>query len=324
VQNYLYCLDENYNIQGSISIFSLLSKSSETVNIYILHKNPSSFEKYLKIISTKLKNVNFFIYKFDKTGVNFPNIKDTHVSEATYYRFFIDEFLPADLKEVMYIDADIVCMKSLTNSYRKEIKKLKESDFIISAKTEFSNDEELYGYHDEFNRLEMKGSKYFNAGVMFIDLEKWRKARIQNKLLDKQNTLNRKIQLWDQDVLNSYFDGKYIELDKYLNYVVNIWIYIKDFNHSENISPKEISNIYLLHYAGKSKPWTVKGAIHPTSDIYQEGYRKLFNKKYHINSNWKIIGVVDFISILTSKYFFKVKYKFSYIFHVLKYLFSKQ
>ena len=57
----------------------------------------------------------------------------------------------------------------------KEIKKLKESDFIISAKTEFSNDEELYGYHDEFNRLEMKGSKYFNAGVMFIDLEKWRK-----------------------------------------------------------------------------------------------------------------------------------------------------
>ena len=324
MQNYLYCLDENYNIQAANSIFSLTSNNTESVNIYILHKNPESFKKYLDLISKKVQNINFNIYEFNKENLEFPNIEDTHVSEATYYRYFLDEFLPIELTEIMYIDADIVCMNNISNLYFQEINNLKESEFVISAKTEFTSNEEKYGYHDEFSRLELEGEKYFNAGVMFIDLEKWRKLNIQEKLLDKQNKIKNKIKLWDQDVLNSFFDGKYNEINSYLNYTVNIWLFIREnFNHSKEISHEDKLKILLLHYAGKSKPWTIKGALHPTSSIYQDIYRKLFNKKYHIVSNWKIIGLVDFLSLITSKHFFKVRYKFSYVYYVLKYLIIK-
>jgi len=41
--NVLYCFDENYNKQAAVSIFSLLEKVSEKINIYIIHKDPDTF-----------------------------------------------------------------------------------------------------------------------------------------------------------------------------------------------------------------------------------------------------------------------------------------
>ena len=43
MNNFLYCLDENYNFQALTSIFSLLDNVDEKVNIYVIHKNPKSF-----------------------------------------------------------------------------------------------------------------------------------------------------------------------------------------------------------------------------------------------------------------------------------------
>ena len=55
--NFLYCFDENYNIQASISIHSLLEHLETKVNIHIIHKNPHSFNKLLKKIK-KHKNLS--------------------------------------------------------------------------------------------------------------------------------------------------------------------------------------------------------------------------------------------------------------------------
>ena len=131
--NILYCLDENYNIQASNSIFSILENTSENINIYIIHKNPESFQKFSNLISSKKSNVNFHIKKFDKTNLDFPNIEDSHVSEATYYRFYISDYLPMDLEEILYVDADIVCLKNISEFYFKKFKELKNSEYTISV-----------------------------------------------------------------------------------------------------------------------------------------------------------------------------------------------
>ena len=99
------------------------------------------------------------------------------MSEATYYRFYIDDYLPTDLEEVLYIDADIICMQNISEFYFKQFKELKNSEYTISVSTEFTDNFDEYGYHDEFNRLELKNGNYFNAGVMFIDLKKWKKIK---------------------------------------------------------------------------------------------------------------------------------------------------
>lgn len=323
--NYLYCLDENYNIQAANSIYSLLKNNSEDINVYIIHKNPESFKSHLDLINKKFKKLNYFIYKFDEKNIEFPNIDSAHVSEATYYRFFLDEYLPEDLNEVIYIDADIICLKDSYQFSKKYIKEVVESDYIVGVKTEWEDNFIKDGYHDEFYRLGLESKKYFNAGVMFIDLKKWRKEQIKNRLLQKQEELKGKIVLWDQDVLNSFFDGRYIEINKYLNFNVAIWVDMSDkVLKSPDIKENDLNNIIFVHYSGKSKPWSVKGALHASSKFYHDVFYELYRKRYHISNNWKSLAMGDFLMALRKREVFKLTHPISFIFSVLKFLLLKR
>lgn len=87
--NLLYCIDENYNKQAYISIASILEKTSQEINIYMIHKSPTSFEEFRKKLIDTEKLNNFSLFKFDKNKSGFPNVQGSHVSDATYYRLFI-------------------------------------------------------------------------------------------------------------------------------------------------------------------------------------------------------------------------------------------
>ena len=50
-----------------------------------------------KIIEEHDNLLNLFTYQFDSSKVKLPPIK-SHVSEATYYRLFISQYLPQDIK----------------------------------------------------------------------------------------------------------------------------------------------------------------------------------------------------------------------------------
>ena len=40
--SFIYCLDENYNIQSIVSLSSLLDNVSKKINVIFLHKNPET------------------------------------------------------------------------------------------------------------------------------------------------------------------------------------------------------------------------------------------------------------------------------------------
>ncbi len=323
MQNYLYCFDENYNKQALCSINSLLKNSREELRIFIIHKNPESFEKYIRLIKKNLNLYSLDIYKFDKKNVEFPNIEEAHVSEATYYRFFINEYLPKDINEILYLDADIICNNDPSENYENFLMELNNSKHTIAVKTEWKDNFTVDGYHDEFYRLDLTSKKYFNAGVMLINLNRWREFKIQDKLIQEQKKLKGKISLWDQDVLNSFFDGQYVELDENLNYNLDIFVSSKIKNtFIKELDKKILNKIIFIHYSGKSKPWSVKGAIHPSSNFYHINYYELFKKRYHIANNWKMLALTDFIMLIKNGEIKRVQYKASYVINVLRYLSS--
>ena len=71
--------------------------------------------------------------------------------------------------------------------------------------------------HDVFKNLELVGTNYFNAGVMFIDYKKWKNKTSINKFLDLIECYKEKIIFWDQDVLNKFFDNNFLKLMDNLN-----------------------------------------------------------------------------------------------------------
>lgn len=302
--NFVYCLDKNYNIQLLTSINSILDRTSEKINIHIVHEEPDSLNlDCLK--NTSMANI--FKYKLDLKNINFPNLRNAHVSKATYFRLFISTVIPSDLDYIVYIDADIVCIKDPIKNLNDAITEISKSKFYIAAKTELTIKDDWNGQIDRFDVLNLLGESYFNAGLIIIDYQNWLKANIEGTCLEILREYGTKLKYWDQDILNKYFDGKYIELSNNLNF--NFGIYNNDIVKVHQI----YNDVKFLHYNGKGKPWSLNNIIYDSAEIYQNEYRKLGLNYYHVVFNSKIKNYTKFFNILLTFKFLKLKKPFEYL-----------
>lgn len=317
MQNIVYCFDENYNLQAFTSIISLLDNISKKVNIHIIHKTEDSQDFIPKVILEHNKLEELKIYKFKKQNYDYPNVFNAHVSEATYYRLFIEDYLPSQIDNFIYLDADIICCNDPIPIMDEIIFKLKKSNKIISAVSEIKNNNDKRIKKVVFDRLDMKSGDYFNAGVLFIDYYAWYSSKPKKELLNILIEKNQKLTFWDQDILNSYFDGDYIELDKEFNYVIDLATYMYTLKRKykyKKISIDEITNKNVfLHYAGSHKPWSVDGIVCNLSEIYHHNFRKISNYKYHIVHKRKRISINYFIKNFINLNIFKIKYFFGFM-----------
>ena len=99
----------------------------------------------------KLNNISFI--EFNSDVDEFPNVKDSHVSEATYYRLFLDQHIEDDLDFLIYLDADIVCISDPLMDLAHHIRGLKKEKLIVSVTTEHS-------VTDGRERLGMQSNNY--------------------------------------------------------------------------------------------------------------------------------------------------------------------
>lgn len=301
--NFLYCFDKNYNLQALNSINSLLSNCDEEVNIFIIHKDGVSFNKYLKYITNCKSKENIKIYKFKNKNINFPKLEGAHVSEATYYRMFIKDYLPHDLDYLIYLDADILCLNNPIKALNHEINLLKKDNLPLGAKTEGTRKDSP----ELFEKLGLINDNHFNAGMIIIDFQYWLNKDTENQLINILEKQFHKIVYWDQDILNIYFDDNYLKINNYLN-----------FNHSvfntTIIDNETFSKILFLHYSGKEKPWDVDNINNINSTYYQNSFYDLKLFKYHINFKINKRTLKNFVEFLTKFEFLKLKFPYSFLY----------
>ena len=220
-----------------------------------------------------------------------PPIK-SHVSEATYYRLFISQYIPQDIKFLVYLDADILCINDPTTKLINTFAQIESENTVIAAKVESKRE------HNNifFERLNLKNNEQFNAGVLLINFSKWVDQNIEPDLLNILNKRFNEIFDYDQEILNIYFDGKFTDLDNNLNYQAIGGQDDELFNHIEN-------NVYFLHYLGKGKPWSIENFIFSTSEFYQREFNKLGFGKPHLIFPRNISTIKKFIKIIFSSEF---------------------
>jgi len=281
--NFVYCLDENFNTQSAVSMYSLLENVDENINLYVLHNEPNTFEKHSKKLSKhpKCKSINLIQVV---TDINFPNIENTHVSIATYFRIFIFNYLK-DLNHVIYLDSDTIVLENPLELLKIELTNLRKSQNIISAVEETTK----VMSPEIFERLNLNSNKYFNAGVMVFDLDKVVDENIFNNLISTVLKLNSRIKQWDQDVLNKYFDLKICELASSLNVRINADLENKVYTSSP----------IILHYLGSKKPWQIEYLVEYPNNHFQLNYQQFTkSNKYFLTSNWKKNTLIVFLKQL--------------------------
>ena len=302
MNNFLYCFDSNYNIQGYCSIFSLLENAEEKVNIYIIHKEPDSFKLFQDNLKKHINLNSLSLYKFADYEYDFPNLTNRHLTEATYYRLFISNYLPEDIDLIMYVDADAFFINKFMKKLDRTKSQFKQSDFTIGALTTNNN---VNIKEKDYEKLNLTSRKYFNAGVLLINYQKWLKNDYYENLLKILNDRKISFNAWDQDILNSFLDGDYFELDEIFNININFIEDEVDLD-SSNIE----NNGIIIHYIGSPKPWNTKGLAYPGQKYFYMIFRQLFSAFYFLQINNRKNSIATLYKIFVNKKYSFMEKKF--------------
>ena len=199
-----------------------------------------------------MNNININIYIIDETIFNdLPTT--SYITKAMYNRFLIPLILKDVTDRVLYLDADIVCLNSIEN-----LKKINIDNKIIAV-IEESND---YVVKKRVKDLSLTSKKYFNSGVLYININNWINRDINNKLINYAKSVKDLI-FPDQDILNVILEKDCLYIDQKYNYTFDVRY--KSNRYIYNLP----QNIVFLHYVGKFKPWQ-KWCMHPAKKIFEK------------------------------------------------------
>lgn len=243
--NIFLTLDSNYVYPLLAMLNSLvINNPDDRFDFYIGYSSltDEDFDKMEKVLEGHDSEIHRIYISSDRFE-GFPKLKRTSIE--TYYRLLVGDLLPGDVDRVLYLDPDIVINKSISDFYNTDLK-----GNVIGAAGH------LYKFNEFINEIRLGGLKgrYINAGVLLIDLKKWRASITTERIFKfiEKHAIN--LFLADQDVVNCLFTGKILQLDeRYMNLDEKT---VTDFDKKHPITKEWIeNNTVIIHFNGKKKPW---------------------------------------------------------------------
>lgn len=234
--------DDNYVPFLTTCMFSILENTRSFIEFHILDngitsQNKLKLEKSLSIFDYKE------IYYHDMKAFDlsqFPNLR--HYSLTTFCRYFIPKIYPYD-KRILYLDIDTIILGDIRELYVQDL-----DNYALGAVLEdFYEGNYTYLKENIYPEYE-GGDKYFNAGVLLIDLGKFNAAGYFQKLINTTVQYFDKLSCADQDVFNIIFQNNF----KILDYKFN---FMPDYEHKLlEKHPDCVIDPVLLHFTA-GKPW---------------------------------------------------------------------
>ena len=240
----VYDGDGRYSKFAGVSMLSMFENTREKVTVHILHNENFSAQNRERFLATAEKfgqEVKF--YDMEKiTGDEvahleklYPN-KVTAKAKAVMYRIWMEKVIPADVTKIIYLDSDTIVNLDIAELWQVDL-----GDNVLAAVSEIENGTDLKRLFALCRDGFVKWEDYFNAGVLLIDLKKFRDAK--NVMLDGLNFIaqNPDYRFLDQDILNYCFTRQRIKLPVRYNTFVK-------FARKSGGTPTNA----LYHFAGES------------------------------------------------------------------------
>ncbi|MBR2210295.1 MAG: glycosyltransferase family 8 protein [Bacteroidales bacterium] len=266
--------DDNYAPYCGIMLTSVLENNKDReVSAYILIDKPLQEiqQKRFKQLSDKYSaRIEFvmvdksFFEKFPIKGDE-KNVK--HWSIVTYYRLYAEELLPKDVDKVLYLDCDIIVNRPIGGLFDMDWE-----EYAVGAVPDMCT--EWQEYYDRLGYDRSKG--YFNAGVLFMNLEYWRTHGIGQKCVDFLANNYDRIFNNDQDVLNVITKDCKRNLPVSYNYQMQLRMpyFFNTFGEGMKKDVVETNSPHIIHYAAELKPWMTKYYFYPFNEEWHK-FKKL-------------------------------------------------
>ncbi|WP_349946243.1 DUF4422 domain-containing protein [Lacrimispora sp. BS-2] len=245
----------------SVCIQSIIeSTKKQFCKIFVFHTDISAENQ--KLLCLQVKKSSNIVLNFIQIGEYVDNYRlqsKDHITVETFYRFLILDIMK-EYEKVIYLDCDLIVCRDLSELYETDL----ENNYIGAVyDVDFAgqlNSPWLRIKEYERKTLHLKDPyKYFQAGVLLMNISKMRKAITAEQLLEMATTGIYKYS--DQDILNIVCENR-------ITYLNMSWNVITDCNgrRISEVASRAPANLFeqymesrkspsIIHYAGIQKPW---------------------------------------------------------------------
>lgn len=233
-----FSTDDHYIPYLDVAVHSLITNASKDYDYRIIVLNTGLRPDNIAKVKTNVRDG--FTIDFMDISENIKDIKSRfknvyHFSIVTYYRLFIASLFP-QYDKIVYLDCDLVVLGDISKLYNTKLDKN-----ILGAVTDqyVCHTKEFRLYAEK--AIGVTADTYFNAGVLVISLEQFRRNDIENKFI----------------TLITEHDFDLLDPDQaYLNYLC--FGKTKILPNGWNKAPTPLScegSKNIVHYNLYKKPW---------------------------------------------------------------------
>ena len=238
-----YACDDGYAPFLSVSAGSLIANRDVTREYEIIVLNDGmSEENVSRITALSCENVNVSFVDMGDRFRRFASrlgLRD-YYSHSIYFRIFISDMFPG-LERAVYIDADTVVLSDIGELFDTELDEGQllgaVSDAVVPGNPAFEK------YVTE--AVGVSVDKYFNSGVLVMDLCALRRERVLETFLSYASENGFTLLAPDQDYLNYICRGR-------VKYLGREW-------NKMTVDPSPEKRLCLIHYNMFGKPWHYDG-----------------------------------------------------------------
>lgn len=272
IAHIVYSSDDKFAEILGVSLVSLYENSQDMddIIIYILDSGiTEDNKKKIESISMKYRRKTpVWILAKNICEELSMDVRVDRGSLSQYTRLFVSSDLPENLDRVLYLDCDIIVNQSISELWNLDL----QGKTVAALMDAFSQ-----YYRGNINLK--PNDIMFNSGVMLIDLRRWKKQKVEQRLLEFIVRKNGIIQQGDQGALNAVLSQDVYCFEPRFNSVTIFY----DFSYNEMLiyrnppifySKEEVKmsteNPSIIHFTTSflsKRPW-MSGCKHRYVDIW--------------------------------------------------------
>ena len=248
--NLTLAFDENYLIPFYVVLTSIFTNNiGKTFMLHLIVTGVSDETKSKIILYCTQNGSKVFFYNIDTEYVkNFAVSNDPRYTLAVYYRLFIPHLIPNKIRKIIYLDTDTIVVGDLCQLYNVQMGEVPAA-FAV----------------DPIIRPDLginEVGKYFNSGVILINVKHWLKQKITEKAIAFLRANPEKVVYHDQDALNVVLKGNWFKFSNRFNLTFRDIPTLNKEEYNEFLIDK-----IVMHYNDAHKPWDLL-CCHPFQFLY--------------------------------------------------------
>ena len=250
--------DERYLRHAATMLCSLLEHNSVS-RIHIFYSGVAGVE--LVSLRSFVANYGSELVCHEMAAQDFRDLRvdkgSSLSSIANYFRLLAPRVLPSNISKILYLDSDIIVRRSLRDLWSVDLR----DHALAAVECSYWDPKE-----DFFVKLP-SGAKYFNSGVLLINLDYWRQNNVYERTVAFVKEYPERVNLYDQDALNAILAFCWISLPAIWNEQARSKL------SRPALRDKHVLDPAIVHFVGFDKPW-YWSCNHPFRYEYHKYRRK--------------------------------------------------